>query len=131
MAMGGFFRIGVLAVGACLLGLMAISQGMAQSAPQNMSKGDAANGRKLYLDDGCYQCHGRVGQGGSMNGPAPILAQTRMPYAAFSRQLRKPINDMPPYPEDFVSDKDVADIYAFLQSLPGRHPVKDITLLNN
>jgi len=129
--MDRLFRIGALTFAAGLLGLAAVSQGMAQGAPQNVPKGDAVNGRKLYLDDGCYQCHGRVGQGGSMNGPAPILAQTRMPYAAFSRQLRKPINDMPPYPEDFVSDKEVADIYAFLQALPGRRPVKDIPLLNN
>lgn len=48
-----------------------------------------------------------------------------------ARQLRKPINDMPPYPEDFLSDKDVADIYAFWRALPGRRPVKDIPLPNN
>src|SRR6185437_8242756 len=83
-AMDRFFRIGALTFAAGLLGLAAVSQGMAQGAPQNVPKGDAVNGRKLYLDDGCYQCHGRVGQGGSMNGPAPIQAQTRMPYAAFS-----------------------------------------------
>jgi len=94
-------------------------------------KGDTANGRKVYLADGCYQCHGRVGQGGLMTGPAPILAQTKMPFAAFHRQLRNPINDMPPYPETLLSEKEVADIYAFLQSLPGRRPVKDIPILNN
>ena len=94
-------------------------------------KGDAANGRKVYLADGCYQCHGRVGQGGLMTGPAPILAQTKMPYAAYKRQLRNPINDMPPYPEELLSEQEVADIYAYLQSVPGRRPVKDIPILNN
>ena len=97
---------------------------------QEASKGDAANGKKVYLADGCYQCHGRVGQGGLMTGAAPILAQTKMPYAAFTRQLRNPLNDMPPYPETLLSEKEVADIYAFLQSLPGRRPVKDIPILN-
>ena len=92
-------------------------------------KGDAANGRKVYLADGCYQCHGRVGQGGLMTGPAPILAQTKMPFAAFHRQLRNPINDMPPYPENLLSEKEVAD--AFPQSLPGWRPVKDIPILND
>ena len=110
-------------------GVLAIAaSGWAQSAP---AKGDAANGRTLYLADGCWQCHGRVGQGGLMTGPAPVLAQTRLPFAAFSRQLRNPVNDMPPYPEKLLSDKEVTDIYAFLQALPGRRPVKDIPLLNN
>jgi mono/diheme cytochrome c family protein len=104
------------------------ASGRAQNAPP---KGDAANGRTVYLADGCWQCHGRVGQGGLMTGPAPVLAQTRLPFAAFSRQLRNPVNDMPPYPEKLLSDKDVIDIYAFLQALPGRRPVKDIPLLNN
>jgi mono/diheme cytochrome c family protein len=48
-----------------------------------------------------------------------------------SRQLRNPINDMPPCPEKLLSDKDVADIYAFLQALPGRRAIKDISILNN
>jgi len=30
-----------------------------------------------------------------------------------------------------LPDQDVADIYAYLQSLPGRRPVKDIPILNN
>jgi mono/diheme cytochrome c family protein len=98
---------------------------------QDTPKGDTANGKKVYLADGCYQCHGRVGQGGLMTGPAPVLAQTKMPFAAFRRQLRNPINDMPPYPEALLSDKDMTDIYAFLQSLPGRRPVKDFPILND
>ena len=116
--MRGLFRIAVVMVGVA-------APAWAQEAP----KGDAANGKKVYLADGCYQCHGRVGQGGLMTGGAPILAQTKMPFAAFHRQLRSPINDMPPYPENLLSEKDVADIYAFLQALPGRRPVKDIPLL--
>ena len=111
------------------VGTLAIAaSGWAQDA---RPKGDGANGRTLYLADGCWQCHGRVGQGGLMTGAAPVLAQTKLPFAAFSRQLRNPINDMPPYPEKLLSDKEVADIYAFLQALPGRRPVKDIPLLNN
>jgi hypothetical protein len=66
-----------------------------------------------------------------MTGGAPILAQTKMPFTAFRRQLRNPINDMPPYPETLLSEKDMADIYAFLQALPGRRPVKDIPILND
>jgi len=106
--------------------MMVVAPAWAQTAP----KGDPDNGRKVYLADGCFQCHGRVGQGGLMTGPAPILAQTKLPYAAFTRQLRNPINDMPPYPAKLLPDQEMADIYAFLQSLPGRRPVKDIPILD-
>lgn len=109
------------------LAILALSPAAAQDA----AKPDSANGRAVYLADGCYECHGRVGEGGSMNGAAPILAQTKLPYALFRNQVRNPINDMPAYPDTLLSDKDLNDIYAFLQSLPGRRPVKDIPILNN
>jgi mono/diheme cytochrome c family protein len=112
---------------AALIAVTGVPSAFAQDVP----KGDAGNGKKAYLADGCYQCHGRVGQGGLMTGSAPILAQTKMPFTAFRRQLRNPINDMPPYPETLLSEKDMADIYAFLQALPGRRPVKDIPILND
>ena len=79
------------------LAVMVVVSAPAASA-QDLPKGDAANGKKVYLADGCYQCHGRVGQGGLMTGSAPVLAQTKMPFTAFRRQLRNPINDMPPWP---------------------------------
>lgn len=110
--------------------VVAATPAWAQTASPPIPRGDPANGKKVYLADGCFQCHGRVGQGGLMTGPAPILAQTRLPYAAFMRQLRTPINDMPPYPANLLPDQEVADIYAFLQSLPGRRPVKDIPILD-
>ena len=112
---------------AALIVVAGAPSALAQDAP----KADAANGKKVYLADGCYQCHGRVGQGGLMTGGAPVLAQTKMPFAAFRRQLRNPINDMPPYPESLLSEKEAADIFAYLQALPGRRPVKDIPILNN
>jgi mono/diheme cytochrome c family protein len=120
-------RIFQIAAAAIVSGLAAAPSVWAQDAP----KGDAANGKQVYLADGCYQCHGRVGQGGLMTGQAPVLAQTKMPFAAFTRQLRNPINDMPPYPEKLLSEKEVADIFAYLQSLPGRRPVRDFPILND
>lgn len=115
-----------LAVMMVLAGAPASKNVWAQTAP----KGDPANGKKIYLAAGCYQCHGRVGQGGMMTGVSPILAQTKMPYPAFIRQLRNPINDMPPYPANLLADQEMADIYAFLQSLPGRRAVKEIPILD-
>jgi cytochrome c553 len=72
---------------------------------------------RFYLAVGCFACHGRSGQGGAMNGPAPILAKTAMPFDGFKGQLREPISDMPAYSEVVMSDKQIADIYAFLQTL--------------
>ena len=99
----------------------------AQDAPN----GDATNGKRLYLADQCFTCHGRSGQGGAYNGPAPILAHTALPFDAFKNQLRNPADDMPAFSDAVVSDKDVADIYAFVQSLPGPTSPKDIAILNN
>ena len=99
----------------------------AQDAPS----GDAAEGKRLYLAVGCFTCHGRAGQGGAMNGPAPILAKTAMPFDGFKGQLREPISDMPAYSETVMSDKQIADIYAFLQTLPGPRPTKDMAIFKD
>jgi mono/diheme cytochrome c family protein len=100
---------------------------LAQDAPP----GDAANGKRVYLAVGCMYCHGRSGQGGAMNYPAPPLAKTEVPFDGFRGVLRQSLRDMPAYTEAVLADKDVADIYAFLQSLPGRRPAKDIAILND
>jgi mono/diheme cytochrome c family protein len=99
----------------------------AQDAPA----GDAANGQRVYLADGCFTCHGRVGQGGNYYGLTPILAKTELPFEGFKQQLRDPVRVMPAYSDAVLSDKEVADIYAFLQTLAGRRPVKDFPILNN
>ncbi len=101
------------------------------AAAQDAPKGDAANGKRLYLADGCFMCHGRVGQGGAYNGPAPVLAQTQMPFDGFKGQLRQPVDDMPAYSEAVMSDQQIADIFAFVQSLPGRRDPKSIPILND
>jgi len=98
---------------------------------QDTPPGDVAEGGRLYLADGCFLCHGRAGQGGALNGPAPILARTEMPFDGFKGQLRQPVNDMPAYSEKVMSDKEIADIYAFVQTLPGRPAPKDLPLLLN
>jgi mono/diheme cytochrome c family protein len=106
---------------------LASTMARAQDAPQ----ADAANGKRIYLADGCFTCHGRSGQGGAYTGPAPILAHTALPFDGFKEELRNPVNDMPAYSEAVLSDKDIVDIYAFVESLPGPRSSKDISILNN
>ena len=45
--------------------------------------------------------------------------------------MRNPSNDMPAYAAEVMSDQAVADVYAFLQSLPGPRPAKDIAILKD
>jgi mono/diheme cytochrome c family protein len=98
---------------------------------QEALSGDAVNGKRAYLAAGCMYCHGRAGQGGAMNYPAPPLAKTELPVDGFKGVLRQSLRDMPAYVEAVLPDKDVVDIYAFLQTLPGRRPAKDIAILND
>ena len=122
-----FKRIAVTAFAAAALGVGAASIAVAQDAPQ----GNATNGKRIFLADGCFTCHGRSGQGGAYNGPAPILAHTVLPFEGFKGHVLTPVDDMPAYSDAVLSDKDVADIYAFVQSLPGPSSAKDIAILNN
>jgi mono/diheme cytochrome c family protein len=89
--------------------------------------GNAANGKKLFVSNGCWQCHGYEGQGSGATGPR--LGPRPLPFPAFSRYVRKPTNQMPPYTTKVMTDGELADIYAFLQSLPAPPPVESIQLL--
>jgi mono/diheme cytochrome c family protein len=112
---------------AAVCGSAVVVAAQAQEAP----RGDAANGKRLYLANYCYTCHGRVGQGGAYNGPAPALAKTAMPYEGLVGQTRNPSNDMPGYSAQVLPDQELADIYAYLQSLPGPSDPKGVALLND
>jgi ubiquinol-cytochrome c reductase cytochrome c subunit len=95
----------------------------AQPSPQTVEEG-----RKLLVSYGCYQCHGYEGQGSSATGPR--LAPKPLPYAGFSRYVRRPAGQMPPYTEKVLADADLQKIYAFLQTRPTPKPVDSIPLLS-
>ena len=89
-----------------------------------LSAADADNGKKLYATIGCYECHGRVGQGG---GAGPKLAPRPIPLEALVAYVRHPSGAMPPYTSKLVTDEQLADIHAYLATIPP--PAKDIPLL--
>ena len=93
--------------------------------------GDAAKGRQLFLANGCSYCHGTVGQGGGGRTGGLRIANMGIAFPAFLNQLRQPVNEMPPYVASALPDRDVADIYAYIASLPKPADVKTIPLLNN
>jgi mono/diheme cytochrome c family protein len=121
-----------ITVAAASLLIVALSVGGSRPvrADDNAPTGDAVNGKRLYLADGCFECHGRAGQGGRFNYPTPALAQIELPVDSFIAYLREAPNDMPSFSADVLSDKDAADIHAFLRSLPGPRPAKDFPMLN-
>lgn len=115
------------------LALCAGAQGQTAGSAERPTPGAAApggnvdNGQKLYTSYGCYECHGREAQGSSATGPR--LAPRPIAFAAFSKYLRQPTALMPPYTSKVVSDGEVGDIYAFLQSRPQPPALESIPLL--
>jgi mono/diheme cytochrome c family protein len=96
--------------GAGVLQLCAGQEEKSSTAPV----GNAENGKQLFAKDGCYECHGREGQGSSMSGPR--IAPDPIPFDALLNYVRKPKGEMPPYTAKVISDRELADIYAYLQS---------------
>ena len=89
--------------------------------------GDVANGKRIFMRDGCYQCHGTVGQGGLAGAR---LAQTKLTLAGFTAYVRNPApGSMPPYRAKVMTDEELADIYAYVQSVPPPVPAADIPIL--
>jgi mono/diheme cytochrome c family protein len=109
--------------------LFAFPSVRAQQSSDPPPAGNAENGKKLFMSDGCYECHGRMGQGAAQTGAARI-GPPILPFEVFEGYIRKPGNNMPPYTSKAVPEQDVADIYAYLKSIPMPPKGKDIPLLN-
>jgi mono/diheme cytochrome c family protein len=93
----------------------------------NALAGSAEHGKAVFMQKGCWECHGTEGQGASTG---PRLAPNPIPYAALANFVRTSSRAMPPYRKEILSDADLADIYAYLQSIPKPPNVKAIPLLN-
>jgi mono/diheme cytochrome c family protein len=89
--------------------------------------GNTEDGRKLYVSYGCYQCHGREGQGSTATGPR--LAGRLLPLAGFSRYVRNPPGEMPPYRTAVLSESDLEHMYEFLRTRPEPPPVESLPQL--
>ena len=99
------------------------------SAQEQAPAGSADRGYQVYMKYQCYACHGTVGQGAD-RGTGPKLAPTPISWTSFVRQMRAPRQDMPAYRQQFVSDQELADMYAYIVSIKPSPAVKDIPLLN-
>lgn len=86
----------------------------------------AEKGKGAFLQHGCWQCHGSQGQGGV----GPKLAPNPIPFDTLSNFVRTTNRQMPPFRKEILSDEDLADIYAYLQSIPKGQDPASIPLLN-
>jgi mono/diheme cytochrome c family protein len=115
----------ILRFSAAVLAL-SVSCAFAAEAP----KGDPAKGRDSYTTKGCSYCHGTAGQGGGGRTGGLRIANMGLSYEAFLNQLRHPVNEMPPYTQNAMPDSEVANIHAYISSLPPPPDVKSIPILN-
>jgi ubiquinol-cytochrome c reductase cytochrome c subunit len=107
----------ILVAAAATIGpVMLAAQTSPQPAPPSAAASSIERGRVDFVKVGCAQCHGREAQGSPTTGPR--LGPGGLPYQAFSRYVRAPRLQMPPYSEKILPDTQLADLYAFVQSRP-------------
>src|SRR5262245_60056573 len=96
-----------------LAALMVLALGTSSVVAQT---GDGQAGKAVWEspNTGCRNCHGAKGEGGL----GPDLAGRKLTPAQFTRAVRKPWGIMPAFVESQMSDRDLADLLAYFESLP-------------
>lgn len=94
------------------------------------SAASAEKGKAAFVQHGCWQCHGFEGQGSVASSGGKVLTRTELPLETFIAFVRSTNRTMPPYSERLVSNGDLEDIYAYLQSIPKPASYQSIPLLS-
>lgn len=105
----------------CATSLLISSAGAAAA-----QDGNATRGQDTFMRVGCYQCHGTDGQG---NDAGPMLTPDPLPPEAIANFIRFSPGRMPVYPEEVLSDSEIADIVAYLASVPSPPEADEIDIL--
>jgi mono/diheme cytochrome c family protein len=110
-----------------LIGLSAQALAQTPAQPQTAPpSGNAQTGKDLYVRYSCYACHSYDGHGGAGARLVPLPMNT----ARFTAYIRNPPRpQMPAYSTKLLSDAQLADIWAYIKSLPVSPEAKDIPLL--
>jgi ubiquinol-cytochrome c reductase cytochrome c subunit len=109
--------------------IAAAAQGAPAAPPAAAApSGDAARGKAAFMSFGCYECHGTVGQGNY--GAGARIAPHPVAFTRVQAYVRKPTGDMPSFSATILPDKTLADIYAYLSSIPAGKPGSAQPLLN-
>jgi ubiquinol-cytochrome c reductase cytochrome c subunit len=109
------------------LSLLSVASASAMAGESAAPVGNAARGKTVFEQVGCYECHGLAAQGALATGPR--LSRTQLPLVAFVALVRRPARQMPPYEAAALSNQELVDIYAYLQQLPAPRDPKTIDLL--
>ena len=112
--------------------LFVLALGVATAGAQTKGgpafSGNTDNGKRLFLKNGCYQCHGQAGQGGLAGAR---LAQIKLAQPAFIAYVRNPApGGMPPYRSKVMSDQELADVFAYIKTFPEPPAASSIPILN-
>ena len=116
---------------ALLCALTGAAQSQSSTAARPSAAPSTTNGKVVFMRVGCYTCHGTVGQGGA----GARLAPNTMPLAAMQAWVRggtpgwSIARGMPAFPAAVISDSELADVQAYLASLPPPPKPDDIALL--
>jgi mono/diheme cytochrome c family protein len=95
------------------------------AAQSKVPAGDPAHGKELYVKYTCYACHSFDGHGGA----GARLVPMKMLLPVFTAYVRAP-RAMPAYREKVMSDAELADVYAYIKSIPESPAAKKIPLLS-
>ena len=97
--------------------------------------GDPENGEKLYLEHGCYSCHGYngIGRHEIANDASGFLVNETIftTYLRLRAELNPmlPANSMPNYSAEVLSDEEAADVFAYIKTLVDDPPeLEDIAV---
>jgi ubiquinol-cytochrome c reductase cytochrome c subunit len=120
------------AVAALVLGIAteiiaAPAEAQQRNIPASASSDDAVKGRELFVKQGCYQCHGYVGQGAIATGPT--LVPGRLDENGFRDYVRSPEGVMPAYTSKIISGEAIGLLMRYVRSLPQGRPPSAIPLL--
>ena len=105
--------------------LLLVILALAAAAQTKAPSGDAAHGKELYVKYTCYACHSFDGHGGA----GARLVPMKMLLPVFTAYVRAP-RQMPAYREKMMSDAELADVYAYIKSIPESPAAKTIPLLS-
>jgi ubiquinol-cytochrome c reductase cytochrome c subunit len=106
---------------------VALALQIAGGGPTLADPRTVAHGKAIYFGVGCSNCHGGVGQGSILTGPA--LAPLQLSDEAVVRYVRRPTGLMPPFSATILSENDLQVIIAYLRSQPPTRPPSEIPLL--
>jgi mono/diheme cytochrome c family protein len=110
--------------------LAAAAVGAVLASGSAFAAGDAAKGKASYMKYGCWQCHGTEGQGSAVTSAGKVLGPDPLPLESFSAFVRTTNGAMPPYSEAILPSEDLADMHAYLSTIPKPKDYKSIPLLS-